>query len=203
VFLQALTMNIASGTINVLGGNGGSGGFMGTSPPQYVSLGGTGGDGWIRLETTTGTVIGSGSATIQPNTGPAYSVGFINVFPTQGQSRFFDTGTEDPDWIGNGGVGGGLTVNLTLNSGTIQVYAQGAEVGGGNVPDPQTYWPNNLFNTNPGWTLIYDSTGPGYTGNIHQLDRYRFLRFRIVFGNLLNAFPPGPVVTDITFPHRG
>jgi hypothetical protein len=209
ILIQALTLNISNATLRVWGGSGGQGGYTGGwwGSPQYVSRGGNGGDGYIRVESMSGTIIGETSASIQPSQtqNPAcYSKGTLNINTTQGQSLFYDTLVEDPDYVDN--ASGGFLLNCVLNSGTIEVYVQGADADSQNEPDPQTYWPNDSTNTNPGWALIYDSQAvapqPIYTGAINQIDRYRFIRFRVIFGNLLNVFPPGPFLTDITFPYR-
>jgi hypothetical protein len=102
-------------------------------------------------------------------------------------------------------------VNLeVMDPGTIIIYVQGAEVDELGDPDPDTYWPNNPTNTDPQWEKVYDSTAtnpnPKYVAGVDQginaIDRYRFFRFRVEFGQLLDVFPPGPYVSDITFPYR-
>jgi hypothetical protein len=207
IYVQALNLNISNATFRVRGGNGGIGGYWPWwGGGQWVSQGGLGGDGYIRMESSSGTIIGQSSAIFQPSAtqnANCYSQGTLNINTTQGQSLFYDTGVEDPDFEDN--QSGGLSLNLVLNSGDIFIYAQGADVDPLGQPDPQTYWPNDQTNTNPTWAEIYNSTltSPNdYTGNINQIDRYRFIRFRAVFGNLLNVFPPGPFLTDITFPFR-
>ncbi len=205
ILVQGTTINIASANLDARGGAGATGLYNGGAATN--PLGGTGGDGWIRLESSSGTVLGEGSAAINPLT-TGYSKGPLNIDTTQGQSLFFDTGVEDPDYIDN--AAGGFQVNLVLNSGRIYIHVQGAEVDSQGDPWPQTYWPNNAINTLPTWELAYDSTAlapapkyvPGATVGINKIDRYRFFRFKVVFGNLLNVFPPGPYVMDITFPFR-
>jgi hypothetical protein len=154
-----------------------------------------------------GTIVGRTSANIIPSqtaNSNCYSEDTLNINTTQGQSLFFDTQVEDPDYVDNNA--GGFNLNVVLNSGTVEVYIQGADADSNGQPDPQTYWPNDSTNNNPTWALIYDSQAqapqPIYTGGINQIDRYRFIRFRVVFGNLLNVFPPGPFITDITFPFK-
>ncbi|MHC4600766.1 MAG: hypothetical protein ACYS47_17380, partial [Planctomycetota bacterium] len=213
IYVQALNLNISGGTFRVTGGTGGIGGFAPwwtPPPPQnlYISQGGTGGDGYIRMESSSGTIIGQSSAIFQPTAtqNPScYSQGTLNINTTQGQSLFFDSRCEDPDYVDN--ASGGLNLNLVLNSGDIFVYIQGADTDSLGQPDPQTYWPNDNTNMNPTWEMIYDSTATTPTPNysvpgINRVDRYRFIRFRVIFGNLLNVFPPGPFLTDITFPFK-
>jgi len=208
ILVQALNLNVSNATMRVRGGQGGPGSYYGTLSGATSCEGGTGGAGYVRLESQTGTIVGKSSATIQPDpsANPAvYSDGNLQITTTQGQSLFFDTRVADPDYVAHSATGG-FNLNVVLNSGTIKVYAQGADADSRGEPDPQTYWPNNTTNTNPTWVMLYDSTAtspsPNFTGNIDQIDRYRFIRFRAVFGNLLNVFPPGPYITDITFPFR-
>ncbi len=205
IYIQALNLNVSNATLSALGGQGGLGSYNGTTTP--VCRGGAGGPGYIRLESQTGTIVGKSSARINPdpNAFPnAYSESSLTITDTQGQSLFFDSRVEDPDYVNH--AAGGFNLNVVLNSGTIKVFVQGADADSRGEPDPQTYWPNDATNTNPTWVMIYDSTAtspsPKFTGNIDQIDRYRFIRFRAVFGNLLNVFPPGPYVTDITFTFR-
>jgi hypothetical protein len=204
ILLQGKSVDVTGGFFDARGGSGGTGGYLGGfwGLPQYVSQGGAGGSGWIRFESISGAIIGEYNSYRNPSWAPAYSKGVLNLQSTQGQSFFFDTGVEDPDYVEN--ALSGFSVNGTVNGGTIQVFAQGADADANGQPDEQTCWPNNASNTNPGWALIYDSTSAGvpYTGAINQVDRYRFIRFKVVFGNIMNAFPPGPYVTDLTFPFR-
>ncbi|GEM_PF-1384091 len=205
ILVQGQSVDVDGGRLRVSGGSGGTGGYLGGSAgaPQYVSCGGTGGGGYIRLESQSGIILGEAGVTLEPSpaSNPScYSKGTLGVDTTQGQSLFFDAMVEDPDYKTN--ASGGFTANVVLNNGDVQIYVQGADGDSAGRPDEQTFWPNNAQNTAPAWTLVYDSTGAGYTGNIDDVDRYRFLRFRVVFGNLLNTFPPGPYVTGLTFPFR-
>jgi hypothetical protein len=207
IYVQALALDITGARFDVRGGAGGRGGYIGGVTPPGPSRGGSGGDGYIRMESSTGTIMGLSNAFFYPDATQnpnCYSDGTLNIHTTQGQSLFFDSRIEDPDWVDHGA--GGLNLNVVLNSGEIYLYVQGADVDSLGQPDPQTYWPNDATNQNPSWALIYDSTiaAPlsNYTGGINVVDRYRFIRFRAVFGNLLDVFPPGPFITDITFPFR-
>jgi hypothetical protein len=206
IIVQGTTVNVSSANIDVRGGTNGVGYYNGVQHAHPT--GGLGGDGWIRLESSSGNILGAGSANINPNTAPSYSTGLLNVNTTQGQSLFYDSNVEDPDFLDNSS--GGFLLNCILNSGSVRVFVQGAEVDLVGDPDTQTYWPNNPTNTNPTWEMVYDSTAvapspvyvTGVTSGINIIDRYRFFRFRVEFGNLLNVFPPGPFLTDITFPYR-
>jgi hypothetical protein len=206
ILVQALNLNVSNSTLRVSGGTGGIGGYNGGwwGNPQYESYGGNGGDGYIRLESMSGTIVGETSVNFQPTATAnpnCYSKGQLNINTTQGQSLFFDTRVEDPDYVDN--ANSGFNLNEVLNSGTIMVYVQGAEADAQGNPDPQTFWPNDNTNLNPSWVVAYDSSLPNpYTGGLNTIDRYRFMRFRVIFGNLLNVFPPGPFITDITFPFR-
>jgi len=208
VILKAHNVDIAGSMLDVRGGAGGTGGYTGISFPEYNAQGGDGGAGWIRLESSSGSIVGEAQADILPGTSPSFSIGTIGQMPdevTQGQSRFFDTGVENPDYVDN--ASGGFSLNVTLNNSRVRVFVQGAQANAMGQPDPETLWPNNTDNGCPLWELAYDSHLPstyieGASGGINAVDRYRFIRFRIVFDDLLIAFPPGPFISDITMPFR-